>query len=319
MRCGMTALFLAFSAHSGAWRHAYSTMEGSTEYHRQIEGLQLITDQAAIAVFCWKEVGGMYFVEVRMPLYMVPLRLHTPGIRPTRGQAARVKTDTPFPAPVHASSHCRPTFGQHSSNAMPAAPTFAELLRQGRTGSARTLREVAEKLKVDVSLVSKWERGVRKPTRKQVEALAKCLNADAKGWLTVWLRDKVLYELQDDELALEALNAAEAQVAYAAFNKQDRGAILRKLKAGLSHFPNVRKAWIFGSFARKDDKPGSDIDLAIEVDEPFSYFALAEVQYQLEQRVGRKVDVGFMDSFLPYVREHIEKDLKLIHARPEGR
>lgn len=182
-----------------------------------------------------------------------------------------------------------------------------------REAAGLTLQEVAAKLKTDFSLVSKWERGARKPARTDVARLARVLKVPAEELVTAWLRDAVVYAVGDDEFALEAVQAAEAQVAYKLFNKQDRNAIVRKLKVGLARFPKVRKAWLFGSFARKDDKPGSDIDLAIEVRDPFSYFELADVQYQLEQLVGRKVDVGFMDTFRPHVRERIEPDLRLIH------
>ncbi len=188
------------------------------------------------------------------------------------------------------------------------------MLRTQREAAGLTLQAVAAKLKVDLGLVSKWERGVRKPSRAQVIALARVLKADANAFLMAWLRDAAVYAVGDDELALEALKAAEAQVAYKLFQQQDRKAIVRKLRSGLARFPKVRKAWLFGSFARKDDKPGSDIDLAIEVQDPFSYFDLADVQYQLEQLTGRKVDVGFMDAFRPHVRARIEPDLQLIHG-----
>lgn len=196
-----------------------------------------------------------------------------------------------------------------------AQSSFPELLRQHRKAVGLTLQEVAGELDIDFSLVSKWERGERKPDRDQVMDLARVLGVPEKGLLTAWLRDAVLYAVGDDELALDALKAAETQVAWTLFNKQDRNAIIRKLRSGLGKFPKVRKAWLFGSFARKDDKPGSDIDLAIEVQDPFSYFDLAEVQHQLEQLVGRKVDVGFMDTFRPHVRARIEPDLRLIHER----
>ena len=89
---------------------------------------------------------------------------------------------------------------------------FPALLRSHRETAGKTLREVAEKLKVDVSLISKWERGERKPTRTQVNALAKYLKTDSKTLLTAWLRDAVVYAVGDDELALDAIKAAEAQV-----------------------------------------------------------------------------------------------------------
>ncbi len=206
-------------------------------------------------------------------------------------------------------------FGHILSKVVSALATFPELLREYREATGLTLQEVADVLHTDFSLVSKWERGARKPDRDQVKALARVLKVDAKPLLTAWLRDAVVYAAGEDELALDALKAAEAQVAYVLFNKQDRAAIVRKLKSGLARFPKVRKAWLFGSFARKDDKPGSDIDLAIEVQDPFSYFELADVQYQLEQLVHRKVDVGFMDSFRPHVRARIDPDLRLIHER----
>jgi transcriptional regulator with XRE-family HTH domain len=108
------------------------------------------------------------------------------------------------------------TFGHILSNTMAAVATtsFAELLRHHREAQDLPLRAVAEVLKVDISLVSKWERGERKPHRDEVDALAKCLKADRKQLLVAYLRDKVIYEVQNDEFALEALRAAEAQMKY---------------------------------------------------------------------------------------------------------
>jgi predicted nucleotidyltransferase len=77
----------------------------------------------------------------------------------------------------------------------------------------------------------------------------------------------------------------------------------------------MRTAWIYGSFSRGDDGPKSDVDVAIQADENFSYFDLAEVQNLLEQRINRKVDVGFIDSFKPYILEHVKLDLQLIYER----
>jgi transcriptional regulator with XRE-family HTH domain len=76
---------------------------------------------------------------------------------------------------------------------------------------------VADKVGVDTSTVGKWESGTRKPSRDQVDALARYLKADRKAWVVAWLRDQVVYDvLQNDEFALDALKAAEAQVKYQA-------------------------------------------------------------------------------------------------------
>src|SRR5690606_21243184 len=89
---------------------------------------------------------------------------------------------------------------------MPSASTsFAELLRQYREARAMPLRAVAAALQVDISLVSKWERGERKPNRDEVTRLAKYLKADAEAMLVAWLRDTVLYSIGDDALGPQAL------------------------------------------------------------------------------------------------------------------
>ena len=99
---------------------------------------------------------------------------------------------------------------------MNTTASFADLLREHREAVGKPLREVADKLQVDVSLVSKWERGERKPGRDEVTSLARILKADRKQLLVAYLRDKVMYEVQNDEFALDALKAAEAQVKYQA-------------------------------------------------------------------------------------------------------
>jgi len=91
--------------------------------------------------------------------------------------------------------------------------------------------------------------------------------------------------------------------------------VLKKIKEFLGQSGKIEKAWIYGSFARGDDGPLSDIDIAVKPDNDFSYFDLAEIQYHLEKKLRRKVDIGFMDSFKPYIFENIKPDLKLVYER----
>jgi predicted nucleotidyltransferase len=95
----------------------------------------------------------------------------------------------------------------------------------------------------------------------------------------------------------------------------DRKKLLRQLKKGVTKFPKIQMAWIYGSFSREDDGPQSDIDIAIKAEEDFSYFDLAEIQYHLESVLKRKIDIGFIDSFKPYIFENLKNDLKLIYER----
>ena len=194
--------------------------------------------------------------------------------------------------------------------------SFGNTVRKLREEKELPLRTVAAFLDIDQAILSKWERGQRKPTREQVIQLATYFKVKENDLLIQWLSDKLVYELEDEEMALKALQMAEEKVTYVAFKKIDKNEILKQLKTGIKKFPQVEKAWIYGSFARGDDGPASDIDIVLQTNSTFTYFDLAEVQHQLENKINRKVDVGFIDSFKPYIFEHVKPDLKLIYERP---
>lgn len=194
--------------------------------------------------------------------------------------------------------------------------SLGDIIRKLREDRELPLRTVAAFIDIDQAILSKVERGHRKPTREQVVKLAGYFKVKENDLLVAWLSDKLVYELENEEVALKALQVAEEKVAYVAFKKINRKELLRELKKGIEKFILIEKAWLYGSFARGDDGPKSDIDIALKTQASFSYFDLAEVQFQLEQRTNRKVDVGFIDSFKPYIFEHVKPDLKLIYERP---
>jgi len=94
------------------------------------------------------------------------------------------------------------------------------------------------------------------------------------------------------------------------FQKQIEKLVLKKIKDYLNQSGKIEKAWIYGSFARGDDGPMSDIDIAVKTDKEFSYFDLAEIQYHLEKKLNRKVDIVFHGCFKPYIFENIKPDFK---------
>lgn len=88
------------------------------------------------------------------------------------------------------------------------------LLKQARLQKGITIREVAQLLSIDPALISKFENGSRKPTRDQVMKLAAVLGTDAQTLLIAWLKERILYEIGDDDLALKAMLAAEEEIRY---------------------------------------------------------------------------------------------------------
>lgn len=76
---------------------------------------------------------------------------------------------------------------------------------------------------------------------------------------------------------------------------------LRRLKPELSRRYGVNRLALFGSFAQGEARPGSDIDVVVELAEP-DLFALVHIKEELETGFRRPVDVipysALMNSFL---------------------
>lgn len=68
----------------------------------------------------------------------------------------------------------------------------------------------------------------------------------------------------------------------------------------------VKRAALFGSFARGDATEDSDIDLLIEFKgKKKSLFDLVALKIQLEESLGRKVDLVTYNSLHPLLRDRI--------------
>lgn len=85
---------------------------------------------------------------------------------------------------------------------------LSEVLKSKREKKGLLLREVASKIEVDTALISKFEKGDRKPTREQIEKLAVALEIEISQLLTVWLSEKVYEEVKGENEAANALKLA---------------------------------------------------------------------------------------------------------------
>lgn len=87
-----------------------------------------------------------------------------------------------------------------------------DILKSARERKTLLMRELASLIGVDTAMISKFEKGDRNPTRNQVEKLADILELDKNILMKIWLRDKLVNELENEELALEALKMAEKKI-----------------------------------------------------------------------------------------------------------
>ena len=66
----------------------------------------------------------------------------------------------------------------------------------------------------------------------------------------------------------------------------------------------IVRAGIFGSYARGDFREDSDIDILIETSKPLG-FAFVGVQFELEEKLGKKVDLLTYKYLSPYLKKRI--------------
>lgn len=92
--------------------------------------------------------------------------------------------------------------------------TTGEIIREKREEKGLILRHVSAQLDIDIAILSKIERGERKASRDQIMKLADILELDKDALLIQYLSEKILYEIQDEDLGMQALKVAESTIKY---------------------------------------------------------------------------------------------------------
>ncbi len=94
-------------------------------------------------------------------------------------------------------------------------------------------------------------------------------------------------------------------------------ALIKKLQAYFSTQP-VLKAWLFGSFSRGEETQDSDVDIIVALDKSkpigLRFFGMWT---DLEELLGRKVDLVSEGTLLPFAKESAERDKILVYERSE--
>ncbi len=65
----------------------------------------------------------------------------------------------------------------------------------------------------------------------------------------------------------------------------------------------VASLMVFGSVARHEARPDSDVDMLVEFSRPTGLLGLIRVRLLLEEMLGRPVDLGTPDSLRPSIRD----------------
>lgn len=76
----------------------------------------------------------------------------------------------------------------------------------------------------------------------------------------------------------------------------------------------VKKIAIFGSFARGQESPSSDIDILVEFKDSVSLLRLVKLERELSERLNSKVDLLTENSISPYILENIRDEMEVIYG-----
>ncbi|MBR1489391.1 MAG: nucleotidyltransferase domain-containing protein [Bacteroidales bacterium] len=92
--------------------------------------------------------------------------------------------------------------------------------------------------------------------------------------------------------------------------------MIDRVQRKLASLP-VTKAWVFGSFARGEETPESDLDLLVDYDKTAGISLLDVVRYKLdlENAIGRDVDLIENGSLKPFAVPSAEREKYLVYER----
>ena len=95
--------------------------------------------------------------------------------------------------------------------------------------------------------------------------------------------------------------------------RMDLFTAMQKYLAGIP----VLRAWVFGSFARGEETPGSDLDLLVDYDPTANVSLLDIIRYKkkLEKLIGRDVDLVENGYLKPFAIPSAERDKYLVYER----
>ena len=80
----------------------------------------------------------------------------------------------------------------------------------------------------------------------------------------------------------------------------------------------VQRAWLFGSYARGEEREDSDVDILVDFDQENASVGLLQfchIMNELSDRLGHPVDLVVNGTLLPFAERTANQDKQLIYER----
>jgi len=170
-------------------------------------------------------------------------------------------------------------------------PSSGALLREARTSAGLSQSDLARRAGTAQSVVSAYESGRREPALSTLQRLV----AAAGHHMVIGLA-------RDPEIPPGLPDTPRGR----RLRQKRRALLAAAARFGAS---NVR---VFGSVARGDDTPESDVDLLVDLAPGTGLVALGSLQREMSRVLGVPVDLAPGDSLRRTVREGAERDSILL-------
>ena len=76
----------------------------------------------------------------------------------------------------------------------------------------------------------------------------------------------------------------------------------------------IKRASLFGSYARQEARADSDIDILVEFSSTISLIQFVTIQLELEDTLGKKVDLVELSTLKPQLKTSILKEQMVIYG-----
>ncbi|KAF0208278.1 MAG: helix-turn-helix domain-containing protein [Actinomycetota bacterium] len=189
---------------------------------------------------------------------------------------------------------------------------IGDSLIDARLALGLTQRELAARLGVHQQQIARWEQ-----ERYGCVALSRLVRvAAALGLSSLPIAlGEARHDAQEHSLAAEAparygTGAIEASDQSSVRPARDLGEVVARIRAHAGELYErygVTLVDVFGSFARGEQRPDSDVDLIVEVLEPTLETVFGPEEY-LTALLGRKADAGSFASLRPRVKPYVERE-----------
>jgi uncharacterized protein len=166
-------------------------------------------------------------------------------------------------------------------------PSAGVLLRTARARAGLSQAELAARAGVTQSVISVYESGRRQPALSTLAALV-----EAAG-------SRLEIRVRRSAAPLSGLAGPLGRRL-----RRNRVAVLRAAAAR-----GVTISGVFGSVARSEDRPDSDIDLLVTLPDTVGLFELGRLAAELEELLGARIDLVPAADLKPGVRRNVFAEL----------